>query len=76
MSANTEYIKESVKLKRSVSDHTMADESLIDTSNCHCAGRHSTKAIPNVSKTRPYTSESHTNNASIIAILERIRPTS
>lgn len=77
MSANKGYIRESIKLKRSVSDHTMADDSLIHMSNYHRASQHSTKAIQSISKTRPYASdESHTNNATIIALLEQIRSTS
>lgn len=77
MSTNTGYIRKSIKLKRSVSDHTMADESLIDTSNYHRADRHSTKAISSVSKMRPYASdESHTINATILALLEQISSTS
>lgn len=76
MSANKGYIRESIKLKRSVSDHTMADDSLIHMSNYHRAG-HSTKAIQSMSKTRPYLSdESHMNNATTIALLEQIRSTS
>ncbi|GAB1868408.1 TNF family profile domain-containing protein [Camponotus japonicus] len=77
MSTNTGYIRKSIKLKRSVSDHTMADESLIDTSNYHRADRHSTKTISSVSKMRPYASdESHAINATILALLEQISSTS
>lgn len=73
MSASTGYIKESVKLKRSVRDHTVADDSLMDTSNYHRAGRYPTKkANQRVSKTRSYASdESHTNNTEIIALLQQ-----
>ncbi|CAL1678728.1 unnamed protein product [Lasius platythorax] len=73
MSASTGYIKESVKLKRSVRDHTVADDSLVDTSNYHRAGRYPTKkANQRLSKTRSYPSdESHTNNTEIIALLQQ-----
>lgn len=73
-SASTRYIREGVKLKRSVRDHTVADDSLMNTSNHHRAGRNPTKkTIQRVSKMRPYTSdESHTNNNSeIIALLQQ-----
>lgn len=77
MSTNTGYIKEGIKLKRSVSDHTTADESLLNTSNYHRADRHSTKAISSVSKMRPYASdESHAINATMLALLEQINATS
>ncbi|KAL6424675.1 hypothetical protein ACFW04_009976 [Cataglyphis niger] len=73
--ASTGYIKESIKLKRSVSDHTMADDSLINTSNYH-AGRYPKKTFRNMSKTYPYTNdESHTNNTEIIALLEHTSST-
>lgn len=77
MSTNTGNIKEGIKLKRSVSDHTTADESLLNTSNYHRADRHSTKAISSVSKMRPYASdESHAINATMLALLEQINATS
>ncbi|XP_050461479.1 protein eiger isoform X2 [Cataglyphis hispanica] len=75
-SANTGYIKESIKLKRSVSDHTVTDDSLMNTSNYHHAGRYPTKkTLRNMSKTHPYTNnKSHTNNTEI-ALLEHTNST-
>ncbi|KAM0728045.1 Protein eiger [Formica fusca] len=77
ISASTGYIKESIKLKRSISDHTVADDSL-NTSNYHRAGQYSTKkALQNISKTRPYTSDDNhiNNNTKIIALLEQTSST-
>ncbi|XP_029168817.1 protein eiger isoform X2 [Nylanderia fulva] len=71
--ARTGYIREGVKLKRSVRDHTLTDDSLMDTSN-YRAGRYPTKkTIQRASKTRPYTSdESHmNNNTEIITLLQQ-----
>lgn len=77
--ASTGNVRGSMKLKRSVSDHTMADDSLMNTSNYYRAGRYPTKkAIQSVSKTRSYASdESRMNNNStgIIALLEQTNST-
>lgn len=78
ISASTGYIKESIKLKRSISDHTVADDSLMNTSNYHRAGQYPTKkALQNISKTRPYTSDDNhiNNNTKIIALLEQTSST-
>ncbi|XP_072763207.1 uncharacterized protein Egr isoform X2 [Anoplolepis gracilipes] len=71
---DTGYIRESVKLKRSVSDHTTADDFLMNTSNYHRARRYpNNKAIQRESKTRSYTSdESHINNTEIHALPEQM----